>query len=215
MYAWRRRAPRTSERGVRQAAQFQLLQSAETERVRPVWHHRAKPALQRPQVSGNFDDEPEPDRAERSFARHRDPARSTHRCPVSPPTSRPERAFCPLLLLLRWLAMLSNQITNEVAEGFLPGVFREGPGNVTGHRIRPPGAYSPVNLHQLFFGQSYRDFRRCHTSIIPRRRFLIIIRDGDPPVLRKKLYPIGLVAYDKGLRRLCDPIDHAQSFCCL
>src|SRR5436853_3278509 len=169
MYAWRRRAPRTSERGVRQATQFPLLQPAETERVRPGRRHRAKLALQRPLVSGNFGAEPEPGRAERSFAGHRDPARSTLRCPVSPPTSRRERAFCPLLLLLRWLAMLCNQITNEVSEGFLPGVFREGPSNVTGHRIRPAGAYSPVNLRQLLFGQSYRDFRRCHTRIIPRR----------------------------------------------
>src|SRR6266571_2155331 len=185
MYAWRRRAPRRSERGVRQAAQFRLLQPAETERVRPVWRHRAKPALLRPLVSGNFGAEPEPDRAERSFAGHRDPARSAHRCPVSPPTSRRERAFCPLLLLLRWLAMLCNQITNEVSEGFLPGVFSEGPSNVTGHRIRPSVAYSLVNLNQLLFGQSYRDFRRCHTSIIPRRRFLIIIRDVAPPVLRE------------------------------
>jgi len=81
--------------------------------------------------------------------------------------------------------MLCNQIANEVSEGFLPGVFSEDPSNVTGHRIRPPVAYSPVNLQQLLFGQSYRDFRRCHTSIIPRRRFLIIIRDVAPPVLRE------------------------------
>src|SRR2546426_9364813 len=113
MYAWRRRAPRTSERGIRPAAQFRLLQLAETDRVRPVWRHRAKPALQRPLVSGNFGAEPELDRAEQSFAGHRDPARSTHRCPVSPPTSRRERAVFPPLLLLRWLALLFHPITNE------------------------------------------------------------------------------------------------------
>ena len=81
MYAWRRRAPRTSERGVRQAAQFRLLQPAETERVRPVWRHRATPALQRPQVSENFDDEPEPDRAERII--RRSPRSSAINAPVS------------------------------------------------------------------------------------------------------------------------------------
>src|SRR5438132_13769861 len=160
MYAWRRRALRMSERGIRPAALFRLLQLAETDRVRPVWRRRAKPGLQRPPVSGNFGAEPEPDRAERSSAGHRDPARSTHRCPVSPPASRREHAFCPLLLLLRRLAMFGNQITNEVPEGFVPGVFREDPSDVTGHRIRPSGAYSPVNLHQLLFGQRYRDFRR-------------------------------------------------------
>ena len=63
--------------------------------------------------------------------------------------------------------MLFDQIEKQYPEGFPLFLFRQHLGNVTRHRISSSGTDFPVDPGELILGQSDRNLRPRHTSIIP------------------------------------------------
>lgn len=71
--------------------------------------------------------------------------------------------------------MLFDQVEEQYPEGFPFLLFCQRSGNVARHRIRPSRTDFTVDSGQLILGQSDRNFRLCHTTIIRplRRRDLV------------------------------------------
>jgi len=68
--------------------------------------------------------------------------------------------------------MLFDQVQEQYPEGFPFFLFCQHSGNVARHGIRSSRTDFTVDSGQLILGQSDRNFRLCHTTIIPllRRR---------------------------------------------
>jgi hypothetical protein len=95
-----------------------------------------------------------------------------------------QHAFFPFDVLLRWLAMLIDQIAKKRSEGVALLLFRQDAGNIARNRICSSGADFPVDSGKLMLRQANGDLRPGHTKIIrlvaPAQR-AILATDSTPP----------------------------------